>query len=290
MTDGEKFFTIGQMAALCNVSAKQLRYYDGSGVLSPARRDPQSGYRFYTENQIEELLLIQEMHALGLPLKNIGSLLNRRDLSSLRFELERGLVAAREELEQARRKYDRTVEVLLRVAHAMERRTAAPCGDREIRLIDVPARAVAFTRYVSPWNAKKLFIQRRAELYKLAGRHGLHMTGANMAIFHSGYLKQFSDDPADGEGDLEICIRVVDLPGNCPAVRTIPAFRAVTALYGGDYRAMEPRYLEMERWAAERGVALAGTSLEEYLVGASMTRRREDYVTRLYLPVQGCAI
>ena len=31
---------------------------------------------------------------------------------------------------------------------------------------------------------------------------------------------------SDGEGDLEICIRVVDLPGNCPAVRTIPAFRA----------------------------------------------------------------
>ncbi|WP_288296832.1 MerR family transcriptional regulator [uncultured Pyramidobacter sp.] len=290
MTDGEKRFTIGQMAELCNVSAKQLRHYDANGILAPARRDPQSGYRFYTENQIEEILLIQEMHAIGLSLKDIGSLLNRRDLSSLRLELEQGLAAARDELERARRKYDRTVEVLLRVMHAMEHRAAPLAQEREIRLADVPARTVAFTRYVSSWNAKKLFIQRRAELYKIAARHGLHMTGANMAIFHSGYLKQFSDDPADGEGDLEICIRVVDLPGNCPTVRTIPAFRAVTALYGGDYRAMKPRYLEMERWAAEHGVALAGTSLEEYLVGASMTRHREDYVTRLYLPVRGCAI
>ena len=205
MTDGEKRFTIGQMAELCNVSAKQLRHYDANGILAPARRDPQSGYRFYTENQIEEILLIQEMHAIGLSLKDIGSLLNRRDLSSLRLELEQGLAAARDELGRARRKYDRTVEVLLRVMHAMEHRAAPLAQEREIRLADVPARTVAFTRYVSSWNAKKLFIQRRAELYKIAARHGLHMTGANMAIFHSGYLKQFSDDPADGEGDLEIC-------------------------------------------------------------------------------------
>ncbi|MGI6075006.1 MAG: MerR family transcriptional regulator [Pyramidobacter sp.] len=290
MKDGEKLYSVSKMAELCDVTAKQLRYYDHNGILRPHFRDPESGYRFYAESQIEEIMLIREMHALGLSLKSIGSLLNDRDLSSLRAELERRLSAAHGELEQAQRRYDRTVEVLLRVMRATEQRAARADSEQEIHLAEVPSCTVAFTRYVSSWNAKKLFIRRRAELYKIAAHYGLQVSGANMAIFHSGYLKQFSDAPGDAEGDLEICIRVVALAGNCPAVRTIPAFRAVTALYRGDYRAMKPRYLEMERWADAHGITLAGSSLEEYLVGASMTRHREDYLTRLYLPVAGCAL
>lgn len=290
MQDGEKLFSVSKMAELCDVTAKQLRYYDRNGILRPCRRAPETGYRFYAESQIEEIMLIREMHALGLPLKSIGSLLNARDLSSLREELERRLAVARSELEQSQRRYDRTVEVLLRVMRATEQRTTVPDEDRRISVIDVPPCTVAYTRYVSSWNAKKLFIRRRAELYKIAAHYELQVSGANMAIFHSGYLKQFSDAPGDEKGDLEICIRVVALSGNCPAVRTIPAFRAVTALYRGDYRAMKPRYLEMERWAAAHSIALAGSSLEEYLVGASMTGQHEDYLTRLYLPLASCGL
>ena len=283
--DETKRYTVGQMAELCSVSAKQLRYYDNNGILAPAWRDERSGYRYYTEEQIEEVLLIRELNALGVSLKNIGGVIGSRDLSSLKAELESTLVRAREELEAARRKYDRTVEVLLRVL-----RSAETAHSARVELTHVPETTVVFTRYVSYWNAKKLFISRRAELYQLANAHGLHMTGANMAVFHSGYLKQFSDAPEDGEGDLEICIRVTGPRGNLPCCRTIPAFAAVTTLHTGHYRTMKPAYLRMEAWAREHGYALSGVSIEEYLVGASMTKNKDDYVTRLYLPVEGSGV
>jgi len=40
-------YTVGEMANLCNVTAKQLRYYDQQGLLKPAYRDRQNGYRYY---------------------------------------------------------------------------------------------------------------------------------------------------------------------------------------------------------------------------------------------------
>ncbi|MDL2272142.1 MerR family DNA-binding transcriptional regulator, partial [Desulfovibrio sp. OttesenSCG-928-I05] len=38
----EKKFSIGQIAELCNISKKQLRYYDENGILVPKFRDPET--------------------------------------------------------------------------------------------------------------------------------------------------------------------------------------------------------------------------------------------------------
>lgn len=46
------FYTIGEFSRLCNLSAKQLRYYDKIGLISPAYRDEWTGYRYYTIQQL----------------------------------------------------------------------------------------------------------------------------------------------------------------------------------------------------------------------------------------------
>ena len=54
MTVNKDKYTIGQMAKLCNVSTKQLRFYDERGLVTPAYRDEINGYRYYERRQIEE--------------------------------------------------------------------------------------------------------------------------------------------------------------------------------------------------------------------------------------------
>ena len=158
--------------------------------------------------------------------------------------------------------------------------------DDNIQLAAFKSREVVFTRYISYWNAKSLFINRRAELYAIADQYGLTITGPNMAIFHGGYMDQFDDSESKSEGDLETCV-AVSQGGRCQHIRTLNSFTAVSSVFIGHYRNMQPHYLAMEQWAEEHGYQLSGASLEEYLVGATMTNREEDYVTRLYLPLQG---
>ena len=63
--------TVGAMAQLNCVSARTLRIYDEKGLLVPACRDDETGYRYYTLAQCETLDTIQLLQRLGFTLDEI---------------------------------------------------------------------------------------------------------------------------------------------------------------------------------------------------------------------------
>jgi Cu(I)-responsive transcriptional regulator len=65
---------IGDAAKRSGVSAKLIRYYEASGLLSPAGRDA-NGYRVFDERNIHELCFIRRARSLGFPIKQIDELL-----------------------------------------------------------------------------------------------------------------------------------------------------------------------------------------------------------------------
>lgn len=66
----KKYLTIGEVSKIKRVSPKSLRYYEKLGILLPAYINKETGYRYYT---VEQLLIIDLIHIcieLGIPLKN----------------------------------------------------------------------------------------------------------------------------------------------------------------------------------------------------------------------------
>lgn len=282
----EARYTVGEMANLCNVTAKQLRYYDQQGLLRPAHRDERNGYRYYDHSQIEEVLLLNNLRELDLPKEKIAFLMKERDLHTLSRELKAHLYEVRRERDATVARYDALIDSILRLLGGIALVSGPPAqGEPAISLVDVPSSWVAYTRYRCYWKASRLFISRRAELLKIMDRAGLEPVDVNMAIFHSDYKKQFSSDPADYEGDLEVCYRLKHPQPQHPNCRLLAGFRSVSCLYVGPYADMLPAYLALENYADCRGLLLQGTSMEEYLIGATMTANPQNYVTRLYLPL-----
>lgn len=66
---------IGELAAVARVSVRTLRHYDAIGLLRPAART-ESGYRVYEEADLTRLYRILGLRSLGLPLPEIGALLD----------------------------------------------------------------------------------------------------------------------------------------------------------------------------------------------------------------------
>lgn len=66
-----EYLTIGEMARYSGIPAKTLRYYDEIGLFSPAYRDEKTEYRYYLRPQLEQVLLLQSLKALGMPLRKI---------------------------------------------------------------------------------------------------------------------------------------------------------------------------------------------------------------------------
>jgi serine/threonine protein phosphatase PrpC len=63
--------TIGAFAKACRLSPKALRLYDELELLKPRRVDPDTGYRYYAVEQLEQARLVAWLRRLGMPLARI---------------------------------------------------------------------------------------------------------------------------------------------------------------------------------------------------------------------------
>lgn len=72
----EKYYYIGEISSLLDISTQTLRYYDKIGLCRPAKVNEQNGYRQYTYDQIHYIERIKYLQKLGLPLTEIRTTLD----------------------------------------------------------------------------------------------------------------------------------------------------------------------------------------------------------------------
>ena len=66
---------INEVEALVGITKKNIRFYEGEGLLTP-RRNSENGYRDYGEAEVETLRRIKLLRKLGLPLEEIRQMLS----------------------------------------------------------------------------------------------------------------------------------------------------------------------------------------------------------------------
>src|SRR3712207_3135893 len=104
---GEKLRTIGEVARLCGVPVKTIRYYSDEGLLPPAEVTG-SRYRLYGAAEIWRLELIRTLRGLGFGLGEV-----RRILSG-ELPAERAISWQREAVADRIRHLERLEEILER--------------------------------------------------------------------------------------------------------------------------------------------------------------------------------
>jgi DNA-binding transcriptional MerR regulator len=88
-------YQASEFAELTGVTVRTLHHYDRLGLLRPTGRTP-SGYRLYGERDFARLQQVLTLKFIGLPLKEIKELLNRKtlDLAGV-LRLQRDILEAR---------------------------------------------------------------------------------------------------------------------------------------------------------------------------------------------------
>ena len=77
----EELLPIGKMAEINHITVATLRLYDDLGLLTPRYKDPETGYRYYDLMQNARLDMIAYMKELGMSLAEIGSVLQKEDIT-----------------------------------------------------------------------------------------------------------------------------------------------------------------------------------------------------------------
>jgi MerR family gold-responsive transcriptional activator of gol and ges genes len=113
---------IGDAAAASGISAKMIRYYEETGLLSPAARTG-SGYRSYGAREVRILRFIRRARDLGFSMPQVA------DLLSLWQDKGRHSSEVKQLAEDHLATLDRRIAEMQAMADTLRHLSQACCGD-----------------------------------------------------------------------------------------------------------------------------------------------------------------
>lgn len=116
---------IGRLAELAQVNIDTIRYYERQKLLPPAARTS-SGYRQYTQSDLERLRFILRSKELGFTLAEIG------DLLSLTKNRDSDMRGVKRKAEQRLEQVERKIAELRRVKRGLKKLIDACPGRGEL--------------------------------------------------------------------------------------------------------------------------------------------------------------
>jgi MerR family transcriptional regulator, thiopeptide resistance regulator len=151
MLDQEPMYRTRQFAELAGVTVRTLHHYDRMGLLKP-RRTP-AGFRVYQARDLERLEQIIALKFLSLPLRQIGSLLNREAMT-----LPDALRMQRSVLEEKRRLLDRAIAAIREAEQSIKGGGPADAAvlKKIIEVIEMQDNTDWMAKYQSPAAKEKI--------------------------------------------------------------------------------------------------------------------------------------
>ena len=244
-------FGIGTVARLAGVSLRTLRYYDEIGLLRPVWVDPNSGYRWYTPEQLGRLHRIMALRDLGVRLIEIAVLLDKQ----VSVEELRGILLLRRA-----EAHDRLAVEAERLARVDAR--LAQLEEAEMTNFDVvvkrtePDWIVGITETVASLDAIGAAHGRLwPRLHALTQELGVDRTPPSIAVERgSGPIELTAALPVPDGVRYDDGARTYELPGLARA--------ATTVMYGDDF---DGGFRALRAWIVDAGEREAGEVREIYL-------------------------
>lgn len=259
--------TIGEFSRLGRTSPRMLRHYDSMGLLCPEQVG-KNGYRYYRQEQLEELLRIRRFQDYGFSLAQVGELLELPEEELLR-RLHRRRLDAHYEIYQLQERLRRLEADILRMEG-----TPMPEEKYHVTLMPDPEQTVfGIRRTVAVKEFHELFQELRQEL----AQRGIQQTGPIQMLYHG---EEFNYESADVE------VQAVVAPGT-PGASVKPGYAACAAVvHKGPYEGLPGAYEALAAWMAQHPeYRICGPAIDRYLNDPDTTPP-EELSTGVLFPVE----
>jgi DNA-binding transcriptional MerR regulator len=263
-------FAIGDFSRATQLSVKTLRHYHEISLLEPNEIDPDSGYRYYSDEQLSTAQVIRRLRGLQMPLPDIKAFLASPDGEGRNRLIVAHLTRLEADLAQ-------TQAAVTGLRQLLE----SPPAPHEVSHRALPAMSaisieqpVDYTQIVS-WCQGAL-----AELQAVADAQGLQRSGPPGGIYAAGLFEE-------GHGAVTIFIPIdgpADPVGRV-SVREIPAVELAIALHQGSLADVDVTYAELATHAATHEIGIDGPVREQYLTGYLDTPDQTQWRTEIGWPI-----
>ncbi|MDR1693087.1 MAG: MerR family transcriptional regulator [Oscillospiraceae bacterium] len=249
----KEFLTIKEFAKLSGIEQTTLRYWDEIGLFSPAKRNPDNLYRYYSPKQIIAVNFITVLSSLNIPLKTIGAIESDRSPEKIMELIEQQERRLDMEMQRLRECYSVMHTRLELIRNGLRLEKGVPAGETQIMVTTLEERNYLLGP-LTGFTEGETFIEPFMRFCRQAKELRINLSYP-IGGFHSD-IKHFYQSPGQPERFFSL-----DPTGN----RQIEQGRYLVGYCRGNYGEMGDLPLRMAAYAEEHSLTLKGPVYALYL-------------------------
>ena len=270
---------IGRFSLVTRLSLKALRYYDEKGILTPKAKDPFTGYRYYTGDQMAVGIKISTLVNLGFTLEETAAILEAEEAgnhSAAEDRLKVRLQATKNEITRL----ERVAALLNNDKSEMLKMTLT-----EPVVKDTPAFRILSKRAKGQYGPTigRLIGELMKCLFSPDNQRAfVKMVGPIMTLYHD---QEYKEEDALMEVAVPITGRVTVTDPEME-VRNLQPMKVVSLINKGPYETVGQAYSKLHEYMIAHGYEYAGPVMELYLSDPEKTSPNE-ILTEIQAPIKG---
>ena len=263
-------YRIGAFASMNRVTVKALRFYEEQGLLSPAAIDPESGYRYYTMNQMATLHQISALKQAGFTLEEIARVNNGADEEAIIMKKKSELLAEIAKL---------TSQVAVLDGYLAKKKgtLAAP-----VLIKSIPECTVAYVQ--TKLDSYDCLFEKMPKMGMLMEKAGF--VCAMPEYCFTNYLEPGYEEE-DSDILVELCEAVTEPKEEIGELRykQMPEVQAACIFHKGSYNTLTESYEIVLKYVEDYGYEIVGEIRENYIDGVWNKESENEWLTEIQVPV-----
>ena len=269
--------SIGEFSNICKVSAKTLRYYAEIGLILPDEVNAETGYRYYSIDQLETMLFINRLKTYNFSLEEIKGILDEQELQDEKLYL--ALNQKKKELEKQMQESKNTLQQLNQDILTLNQGTPimSYLEHIDVQLVEVPRMYLLSIRNMLQENDfAEGYGDCFSKLFRKIADDNLTMLAPPMVLYHSA---EFSPSGLD----TEFAIPVKECAAQTREFSPGLCFKTVLQ---GSYSGLSSVYTKQCEWAQKEGYVSSNALYEVYVTDPSQISNESELITEIYYPVK----
>lgn len=272
----DQMYSIGEVAKICNVSRKTLRYYEQLGLVTPDHVCLENGYRYYTEKTMNLIPVIKYYKQMGFKLQEMSNVQSASDF----FYHETNFLTKASELKREEQRIRNSYTAISDWIDMLREGTMAI--ENQLQNVNVKyldRETYVFMEQDFSYDCMNAVIN--IPWVNYLEEQDCEITGP-VILYFENCQERMAEKPCK----MTVMQKPVSMPNTEMPTTSLGGKMFLSSYHLGDPDNIYQQYQKIQEWAKEHGYVCSDELYERYVIDYWATTNVDAFVVELLVPTE----